>query len=79
MGYIQGNNREQQELFPVTIDEMVLPDSPVRLFDAFVESLNFTEFEFKKSLPASEGSPSYNPKTLLKLYLYVFFMEFLKI
>lgn len=73
MGYIQGNNREQQDLFPLTIDEMVLADSPVRLFDAFVESLNLTKLGFEKSVPSSEGRPAYNPADLLKLYLYGYF------
>ena len=73
MGYIQGNNREQQDLFPLTIDEIVLADSPVRLFDAFVESLNLVELGFEKSVPSAEGRPAYNPADLLKLYLYGYF------
>lgn len=73
MGYIQGNNREQQDLFPPTIDEMVLADSPVRLFDTFVESLNLVKLGFEKSVPSTEGRPAYNPADLLKLYLYGYF------
>lgn len=73
MGYIQGNNKEQQDLFPPTIDEMVLADSPVRLFDTFVESLNLVDLGFEKSVPSTEGRPAYNPADLLKLYLYGYF------
>jgi len=41
MGYIEVENRKQYLLFPESLDEYVEKESPVRLFDAFVESLDF--------------------------------------
>lgn len=73
MSYIQSNNREQAELFPISFEEMIKPDSPVRLFDKFVENLDLVTLGFKKSIPSNEGRPCYAPKDLLKLYLYGYF------
>lgn len=41
MGYIEGENRRQNLLFPESLEEYVEKESQVRLFDAFVESLDF--------------------------------------
>lgn len=73
MSYIQINTREQQELFPICFDEMIEEESPVRLFDRFVDSLDLASMGFSKSIPAKEGRPAYDPRDLLKLYLYGYF------
>ena len=57
MRYIEGENRKQNLLFPESLDEYVNKESPVRLFDAFVESLNFKELEFNRETPKTEGRP----------------------
>lgn len=41
MRYIEGENRKQNLLFPESLDEYVNKESPVRLFDAFVELKNW--------------------------------------
>ena len=75
-GYIEGKvNTKQYSLIPICYDEMISEDNPVRVLDAFVESLDMKELNVKngdrqKSLA---GRPSYNPKDLLKLYLYGYF------
>lgn len=69
MQYIQGNNRNQAVLFPRCLDELVAQDNEVRLIDLFVDSINLEEFQFLTKLP-KEGRPPYNPKDLLKLYIY---------
>lgn len=73
MSYIQINTREQSELFPISFDEMIDEESPVRFFDRFVNNLNLSSMGFSKSIPAKEGRPAYDPKDLLKLYLYGYF------
>ena len=69
MQYIQGNNRNQGVLFPKCLDDLVDQDNEVRVIDLFVESINLEDFKFiiKRN---TEGRPSYNPKDLLKLYIY---------
>lgn len=73
MGYIEGENRRQNLLFPESLDEYVEKESPVRLFDAFVESLDFKNLEFERETPRAEGRPGYNPRDLMKLYIYSYY------
>jgi transposase len=67
MPYKSGINREQITLFPETIDDYIAEDNEVQFIDAFVENI---EIEFKYSTTNETGRPPYNPKDLLKLYLY---------
>ena len=75
MAYKKGEDRRQRILFPDCIDEYVEADAPVRLFDAFVDSLKMDELEFVRSTPADTGTPGYNPRDLLKLYIYGYFYQ----
>ena len=51
MGYIEKTKRNEALLFPEYLDDYVEKDCPVRLFDAFVDSLNLQELGFGKRLP----------------------------
>ena len=75
MAYIKGSDRRQRVLFPDCIDEYVEADAPVRLFDAFVDSLKMDELGFIRSTPAETGTPGYDPRDLLKLYIYGYFYQ----
>ena len=66
MGYIQGVDRNQARI--VTLDSMVAEDSSARLIDAFVDSLDLEGLGFGP--PAAEGRPAYDPRSLLKLYVW---------
>jgi len=68
--HINGTNRDQTVLFPDTIDKYVDKENPARFINAFVDNLNLEKLGFKHSTPAATGRPSYNPKDLLKLYIY---------
>jgi transposase len=67
--YIQGQNRAQTYLFPVTLDDAVDAQNEVRLIDLFVDGLNLGEFGFKVDF-VENGRPAYHPTDLLKLYIY---------
>ena len=41
--YIQGQHRSQITLFPDCIEDYVAEDNPVRVIDAFVDSLDLAE------------------------------------
>jgi transposase len=56
--------------FPPSIDEYVDESSPVRVLDAFVDGLDLEALSFTRSAPASTGRPGYDPRDLLKLYVY---------
>src|SRR6202453_2998548 len=70
MGYIRGDGRSQGTLFPVVLDDLVPPDHLCRVIDAFVEGLAMSELGFERSEAADTGRPGYDPRDLLKLYLY---------
>ena len=73
MAYMEGEDRGQQTLFPATLDEYVAEDSPVRVIDAFVSSLDLSKLGFSKARPAATGRPAYAPGDLLRLYVYGYF------
>ena len=70
MAYIMGEDRSQITLFPEAVDDYITSDNPVRVIEAFVSSLNMQELGFLRTDPNVTGRPAYDPKDLLKLYLY---------
>lgn len=68
MGFKNGEDLTQQTFFPPTLDEYVMPEDPVRVYDAFVDALDFKTLSI--SLNANAGAERYNPKSMLKLILY---------
>ena len=70
MGYIQGEGRSQGTLFPVMLDELIPADHVCRVIDAFVGTLAMIELGFERATAADTGRPGYDPRDLLKLYLY---------
>lgn len=70
MSYIQGEGRNQGTLFPVVLDDFVPADHMCRVIDAFVETLVMSDLGFERAQAAETGRPGYDPRDLLKLYLY---------
>lgn len=69
--YKEGLNRNQQLLFPPSIDEYVGEENPVRAIDAYVEMLDMSELGFTNaSLGSAAGQPAYHPRLFLKIYIY---------
>ena len=66
MHYVKAFDRNQMMM--TTWDSMVEPDSTARLIDAFVNSLDLSDYGVKEM--AQEGRPPYDPKSLYKLYIY---------
>ena len=75
MGFIQGEGRTQGTLFPVVLDDLVPGDHVCRVIDAFVMRLELSELGFKRCEPAETGRPGYDPRDLLKLYLYGYLQQ----
>ena len=69
MHFIQGNDRKQAYLFPVTMEDAIDSDNEVRVIDLFVDSIHLTDFDFTIKV-TSEGRPAYHPTDLLKLFIY---------
>ena len=67
--FINGLHRSQTTLFPESLDDYVEEDNLVHVIDAFVDSLDLAELNFKL-IPADTGRPGYHPSSMLKLYIY---------
>lgn len=72
--YITGINRNQITLFPECIDDFISEDSDVRVLDAFVDSLDLDKLGFKNAKldSSKKGAPAFDPRVLLKIYLYAY-------
>ncbi len=57
-------------MFPLTLDEFLPADHLCRVIEAFVKRLGMQELGFERAEPAETGRPGYDPRDLLKLYLY---------
>jgi transposase len=75
MRYIQGEDRTQGALFPVSLDELIPEDHLVRVIEAYICLLDLKQLGFDKAVPKATGRPSYHPGDLLKLYLYGYFQQ----
>jgi len=69
MKFIQGYNRTQINLFPVSLDQSIDPENEVRIIDLFVDSLSIKDYGFRMDF-IENGRPAYHPSDLLKLYIY---------
>jgi transposase len=69
MAYIKGKNRNQITLMPDCLDDYVSEDNYARVIDAFVEQLDISALGFKAEA-SIEGRPGYDPRDMLKLYIY---------
>lgn len=70
MPYVKGVDRNQITLFPESIDDYITEDNPVRVIDIYVGQLDTVALKFNFAVAPSVGRPPYDPKVLIKLYLY---------
>lgn len=75
MGYVEGVSREQVLMFPEVMDDYVSQENPVRFVDAWVDGLELGQLGFSKAEPDELGRPAYDPRDLLKLYIYGYVNE----
>ena len=68
--YVTEIGSKQSLLLPDMIEEYIDEDSPARLFDTFVDSLDLKDMNFRyATLEEGPGRPSNYPSDMLKLYL----------
>lgn len=69
--YQQSLNRQEEMVLPPRVEDYVSETNAVRAIDAYVNTLNLDELNFKYThYQIHSGQPPYNPAALLKLYLY---------
>ena len=66
---LREGDRKQMQFLPPSIEQYVSEEAPVRVYDAFVEALDFQKLGIDES-PVKEGNPSYDPRAMLKLLIY---------
>jgi transposase len=62
-------DRHQTTLFPPSLEELVPEDSPVRVYNAFIDALELKELGIDTD-ENKVGNPSYDPHSMLKLLVY---------
>jgi transposase len=70
MGYVNGAMRDQNMMFPPTLDEYVGENNAVRAIAAFIEYLPFEELGFVRGEASSTGRPGYDPRMMLGVYIW---------
>ena len=75
MGFIRGEDRGQGTLFPVRLEELIPEDHVCRVIEAFVGRLDMEGLGFVRAEAAETGRPGYDPRDLLKLYLYGYLQQ----
>ncbi len=68
--FIEGQARDQATLFPECLEDWINEQNPVRVIEAYVESLDLIGLGFSGVDAKSTGRPAYHPAVLLKLYVY---------
>lgn len=72
MPFIQGENRNQISLLPNTLEDFVDDDNPVRVIDAYVDTLDLKRLGFITYSGHRPGQKPYRRTDLLKLYIYCY-------
>lgn len=75
MGFVEGEDREQLSLLPARLDDYVGSGSLTRVIDRFIGPLDLRKLGFARSVPAGTGRPPYDPRDLLKLYVWGYLNE----
>jgi transposase len=70
MEFINGESREQRILFPDCIDDYITGSNAARVIEAYINSLDMAALGCGRPEPNAAGRPVYDPKDLLKRYLY---------
>ena len=70
MEFKSGESRTQALLMPDCVDDYVGAEDPVRFIDVFITTLDLEELQFTRPHPKETGRPAYDPKDLLKLYVW---------
>ena len=75
MDYIKAQERKQITMLPDCIDDLITQDNPVRVIDVFIDSMDVRAAGFQRAKPNDTGRPSYDPRDMLKLYVYGYFSK----
>lgn len=69
--YEEGNDRNQVQI--VNLEDMISEDNPVRVIDAFVNSIDMAKLGFQYAETKETGRKPMNPADMSKLYIYGYY------
>lgn len=70
MAYMAGYDRNQINMIVTSLDELIDSENPVRVIDAYVNSLDLSALGFKDYAGNKRGQSPYRRSDLLKLHIY---------
>jgi transposase len=70
MEFISGEDRNQIILLSDSVEDYVDDNNAVRVIDVYINSLDLAALGFSRPQPHETGRPMYDPRDLLKLYVY---------
>jgi hypothetical protein len=68
MKFIQGQDRTQINLFPVSLDESIDPENEVRIIDLFVDSLSIKDYGFRMDFIDPDSYREVGRLIILRIY-----------
>lgn len=68
--YKSGESRNQINILPICLDDMIAPDNEVRAIDAIVDKMDIQSMGFIHSETKETGRKPYSPVDMFKLYSY---------
>ncbi|MDR1754577.1 MAG: IS1182 family transposase [Eubacterium sp.] len=71
--YKQGTDRNQMELEPMCLEDMISPDSEVRSLEIIIEKMDIKSLGFTYSETKQTSRKPYSPEDMFKLYAYSYF------
>ena len=71
--YKEGIDRNQLNMIPMSLDDMISEDNVVRALDLIVDSLHIEVLNFKYNETAETGQKPYDPSDMFKLYIYSYY------
>src|SRR5947207_3607788 len=75
MGSLQRVGSNQGTVFTLSLNELIQDDHMCRVSDAIVCALRMGTMGFERAEAAETGRPGYDPRDLLKLYLYGYLQQ----
>jgi Transposase and inactivated derivatives len=70
MAFITGDDRNQIKVIMTSLDEMIDLENPVRVIDAYIDSLDLFALGFKEYRGNTRGQSPYRRTDLLKIHIY---------
>lgn len=68
--YKKNRDRREEKELPSRVEEYVSEENEVRVIDYYVDSLDIERLGIKRARETKMGAPTYDPRDLIKLYIY---------